>query len=73
MTRVSQQKNDQPILVTKEKAASLLSLDQETIERLIRQGDLPAKVVGAQLLIPYRSLLVFAGVARWRFQEIIES
>ena len=40
--------------------------------RLIQQGDLPAKPVGASLLIPYRSLLVFVGVARWRFQEIVE-
>jgi excisionase family DNA binding protein len=62
-----------PVLVTKEDAARLLSMDQDTIERLIQQGDLPVKQVGTRLLIPYRSLLVFAGVARWRFQEIVEA
>ena len=61
-----------PVLVTKDQAARLLSLDAETIERLIRQGDLPTKMVGPRLLIPYRALLVFAGVARWRFQEIVD-
>jgi excisionase family DNA binding protein len=62
-----------PVLVTKEQAAELLSLDSGTIDRLIRRGELPTKMVGPQLLIPYRSLLVFAGVARWKFQEIVES
>jgi excisionase family DNA binding protein len=61
-----------PVLVTPEVAAQLLSVDAPTIDRLIQQGDLPAKPVGPTLLIPYRSLLVFAGVARWRFQEIVE-
>ena len=70
--RVSPQRVD-PVLVSPEQAADLLSLDTDTIERLIRQGDLPTKVVGSRLLIPYRSLLVFAGVARWKFQEIVES
>jgi hypothetical protein len=50
-----------------------LSVDSETIERLIEQGDLPTKPVGKAVLIPYRSLLVYAGVARWRFQEIVDS
>jgi excisionase family DNA binding protein len=70
--RASSQRVD-PVLVSKEQAAELLSLDPDTIERLIRQGDLPTKVVGSRLLIPYRSLLVYAGVARWKFQEIVES
>jgi excisionase family DNA binding protein len=61
-----------PVLVTREQAAELLSLDSDTIDRLIRQGDLPTKLVGPRLLIPYRSLLIFAGVARWKFQEISE-
>jgi excisionase family DNA binding protein len=61
-----------PVLVTKDEAARLLSVDDETVDRLIRQGDLPIKRVGVEALIPYRSLLVFAGVARWKFQEIIE-
>jgi hypothetical protein len=70
--RIPQNRID-PVLVTKEKAACLLSLDLSTIENLIRAGDLPTKVVGTRLLIPYRSLLIFAGVARWRFQEIVEA
>jgi excisionase family DNA binding protein len=69
--RVPERRID-PVLVSKAQAAQLLSLDDETIERLIRQGDLPTKVVGSRLLIPYRSLLIFAGVARWKFQEIVE-
>jgi excisionase family DNA binding protein len=62
-----------PVLVTREVASELLSVDSETIDRLIRQGELPTKPVGTQLLIPYRSLLVYAGVARWRFQEIVDA
>ena len=62
-----------PVLVTREQAAQLLSVDSDTVDRLIRQGDLPTKLVGPRLLIPYRSLLVFAGVARWKFQEIVEA
>ena len=71
--RVYPKQRVDPVLVTPEVAAQLLSVDSKTIDRLIQQGDLPTKPVGADLLIPYRSLLVFAGVARWRFQEIIES
>jgi excisionase family DNA binding protein len=61
-----------PVLVSKEQAAELLSVDLDTLDRLIRQGDLPTKLVGPRLLIPYRSLLVFAGVAKWKFLEIVE-
>jgi hypothetical protein len=59
-----------PVLVTKKSAAELLSLDLQEIERLIAVGDLPTKKVGAAVLIPYRSLLIFAGVARWYFREV---
>jgi excisionase family DNA binding protein len=62
-----------PVLVSKTEAARLLSVSDETIDRLIRQGDLPTKVVGIESMIPYRSLLVFAGVARWTFKEIVEA
>jgi excisionase family DNA binding protein len=61
-----------PVLVTKERAAQLLSVDSDTIDRLIRQGDLPTKLVGPRLLIPYRALLVFAGIAKWKYVEIAE-
>jgi hypothetical protein len=41
---------------------------------LIASGDLPiTKRVGKNVLIPYRSLLIYAGVARWRFQEIVDA
>jgi excisionase family DNA binding protein len=71
--RVFPRQRVDPVLVTPEVAAQLLSVDSETIERLIEQGDLPTKPVGKAVLIPYRSLLVYAGVARWRFQEIVDS
>jgi excisionase family DNA binding protein len=62
-----------PVLVTRESAAELLSLDVETVDRLIAQGDLPiTKTVGKTVLIPYRSLLVYAGIAKWRFREVSE-
>ena len=61
-----------PVLVTKAEAARLLSVSDETLDRLIQQGDLRTKVAGIDSMIPHRSLLVFAGVARWRFQEIEE-
>jgi excisionase family DNA binding protein len=63
-----------PVLVTRESAADLLSLDLPTIDQLIERGDLPiTKTVGKAVLIPYRSLLIYAGVARWRFQEIVDA
>ena len=61
-------------MVTRESAAELLSVDPETIDRLIERGDLPiTKRVGDTILIPYRCLLIYAGVARWRFQEIVDA
>jgi hypothetical protein len=62
-----------PVLVTRESAAELLSVDLATIDQLIECGDLPTKPVGETSLIPYRSLLIYAGVARWRFQEIVDA
>lgn len=71
--RVHAKSQIDPILVSRPEASRLLSVDEDTITRLIRQGDLPVKYVGSEPLIPYRSLLVWAGVARWRFQEIVET
>jgi excisionase family DNA binding protein len=71
--RVHPQNQVPPVLVTEEEASRLLSVNNETIDRLIRQGDLPVKRVGVERLIPYRSLLIFAGVARWKYQEIVEA
>ena len=71
--QVSPRQRVDPVLVTRESAAQLLSVDLETIDRLIECGDLPTKPVGKTTLIPYRSLLVYAGVARWRFQEIVDA
>jgi excisionase family DNA binding protein len=71
--RVYQKQKVDPVLVTRESAAELLSLDTDAVDRLIQQGDLPTKRVGTQVMIPYRSLLIFAGVARWRFQEIVDA
>jgi excisionase family DNA binding protein len=62
----------EPIFVEEEEAAELTRLDVPTIQHLIQTGQLPVKLVGAKRLIPYKSLLVFAGVARWRYQEIME-
>jgi excisionase family DNA binding protein len=61
-----------PVLVTEEESARLLSVDPTTIEQLIDTGELPVKHLGGKRLIPYRSLMVLAGVARWKFQEIVE-
>ena len=72
--RVFPRQRVDPVLVTKESAAELLSVDLETIDHLIACGDLPiTKEVGKTVLIPYRSLLIYAGVARWRFQEIVDA
>jgi excisionase family DNA binding protein len=71
--RVFPRQKVDPVLVTRESAAELLSLDLETIDRLIEQHDLPTKQVGTQQLIPYRSLLIFAGVAKWHFREVMEA
>jgi excisionase family DNA binding protein len=59
--------------VAREQAAELLSVDLATVDRLIEVGELPAKLVGEKVLVPYRSLLVYAGVARWRFQEVVDA
>lgn len=72
--RVFPRQRVDPVLVTRESAAELLSVDVETVDRLIEMGDLPiTKTVGKTTLIPYRSLLIYAGVARWRFQEIVDA
>jgi len=71
--RVFPRQRVDPVLVTRESAAELLSVDLETVDRLIQFGDLPAKAVGKMVLIPYRALLIYAGVARWRFQEIVDA
>lgn len=70
--RVFPRQRVDPVLVTRESAAELLSVDLATVDRLIEFGDLPTRSVGKAVLIPYRSLLVYAGVARWRFQEIVD-
>ena len=70
--RVHPQNEVPPVLVTEEESARLLSVDSTTIEQLIDTGELPVKYLGGKRLIPYRSLMVLAGVARWKFQEIVE-
>ena len=62
-----------PVLVTEEETAELLATEPIVVEQLIATGELPVKYLGGKRLIPYRSILVLAGVARWKFQEIIES
>ncbi len=63
-----------PVLVTRESAAELLAVDVDTIDRLIERGDLPlTKQVGNVTLIPYRSLLVYAGIGKWYFREVVEA
>jgi excisionase family DNA binding protein len=72
--RISPRQRVDPVLVTRESAAELLAVDPETVDQLIASGDLPiTKRVGKNVLIPYRSLLIYAGVARWRFQEIVDA
>ena len=61
-----------PVLVTTEETARLLSVESTVVEQKIATGELPIKFLGGKRLIPYRSLLVLAGVARWKFQEIVE-
>ena len=58
--------------MTEEETAKLLSTDPVIVEQLIATGELPVKYLGGKRLIPYRSILVLAGVARWKFQEIVE-
>ena len=58
--------------MTEEETAKLLSTDPTIVEQLIATGELPVKYLGGKRLIPYRSILVLAGVARWKFQEIVE-
>jgi excisionase family DNA binding protein len=60
----------EPILVEEEEAARLISSDVPTIQQLVQSGQLPVKMVGSRRLIPYKSLLIFAGVARWKYLEI---
>ncbi len=62
-----------PVMVDLDSAAQLMAVDREEIERLILVGDLPTKKIGQKVLIPYRSLLILAGVARWKFQEIVDA
>lgn len=62
-----------PVMVDLDSAAQLMAVDREEIERLILVGDLPTKQIGQKVLIPYRSLLILAGVARWKFQEIVDA
>jgi phage terminase Nu1 subunit (DNA packaging protein) len=62
-----------PVLVSRQSAAELLSVDLATVDRLIESGDLPIiKQVGNDTLIAYRSLLIYAGIAKWYFREVID-
>jgi excisionase family DNA binding protein len=70
--RVHPKNEVDPVLVTEEETARLLSVDSATVEQLIATGELPVKRLGGKRLIPYRAVLVLAGVARWKFQEIVE-
>jgi hypothetical protein len=69
--RVYPKQKVEPILVDPDSAAHLMAVDRETIDHLIAVGDLPTKRLGQKILIPYRSLLVLAGVAKWRLHEIV--
>jgi hypothetical protein len=62
-----------PIMVDFDSAASLMAVERADIDHLIAVGDLPTKVIAGKSLIPYRSLLILAGVARWKFQEIVDA
>lgn len=62
-----------PVLVDFDRAAELMSVDRETIDYLVKVGDLPVRLIYGKSLIPYRSLLILAGVGRWKYQEIIEA
>ncbi|MGB0115881.1 MAG: helix-turn-helix domain-containing protein [Terriglobales bacterium] len=70
--RVHPKNQVDPVLVTEEETARLLSVDHSIVKQLIATGELPVKYLGGQRLIPYRDILVLAGVARWKFQEIVE-
>jgi excisionase family DNA binding protein len=70
--RVFPKQKVDPVLVTREVAAELLSVDLETIDRLIATGELPIiKKVGETVLVPYRSLLIWAGIGKWFFREVV--
>lgn len=71
--RVFPRQRVDPVLVTRESAAQLLSVALSTIDKLIERGELPTKPIAGDVLIPYRSLLIYAGVARWKFQEIVDA
>jgi excisionase family DNA binding protein len=72
--RVFPRQRVDPVLVTRESAAELLSLDLATLDRLIESGELPiVKQVGGNTLIAYRSLLVYAGIAKWYFREVVDA
>lgn len=71
--RVFQKQKIDPVLVDKKTAAELLSLDEAAIDQLIEDGDLRvARQVGDVSLIAYRQLLVFAGIAKWYFREVVD-
>jgi excisionase family DNA binding protein len=72
--RVFPKQRVDPVLVTRESAAELLALDVPTVDRLIESGELPiVKQVGDTTLIAYRSLLVYAGIAKWYFREVMDA
>lgn len=60
----------EPILVNENEAADLIRIDLPTLQKLVATGQLPIRMVDGQRLIPYKALLLFAGVARWKYQEI---
>lgn len=56
-----------PVLVTFNHAAELCDTTMPVIQRLIDEGKLPIKSLGdGELRIPYHSLMLFAGSARWQ-------
>jgi len=60
----------EPILINEVEAAELLHTDLPTVKQLVATGQLPLRVLAGQRLIPVQSLKLFAGTARWRYQEI---
>jgi hypothetical protein len=64
----------EPVLVTEQEAAELTRLPLDTVQFLMRSGQLPTKLIvtpdSTEIRIPYRNLLAYAGSAEWRYEVI---
>ncbi|MGH9517498.1 MAG: excisionase family DNA-binding protein [Terriglobales bacterium] len=53
--------NEAPLLISRREAARLLGISLRTLEKMIKRGDVPSRVLRRRRLIPRAFLMGFVG------------